>query len=1003
MKKNIFKDSIQKVVDKVDGKIVDISSMILMIIDLILVMKLFISTLDIISSPILNIHSPIFYSVLFIISFGIFFYSMLGDKLNKPNKRPKIFLFTAITLSILTYSLLAEIFNYGFTSILNNILSVSEIPIYLINTNVRIVTIVFPLLIVVLVFGKSFTIPFKEEYKKEIYEYSLDILTRNIDKITPYTVDIKICEDMKTGEPIVLTEKNSFRHRMIIGSSGSGKTALSIRPDLAQLFSKKAFFKEELKRLAFEALEEGICFLNVPITDKYINENFSMDLISFYPNKKDEFMKKFKNFIVGVRDNKYKLYSGKCSFSDSNEIKIDIPINDKFSSNIKINIKVFKNAMIYDEADFSFDEKNGINKKNKNFIIYSQIQDYKKVTQKEVEKDKIDLVEESIFKEIDGILYSKFLSIKLIKKSNEDLSFKVNVDSNGDGKIIYRDLGVTVIAPDGGLASEAINIASKNGVKVNKIDPKMEEIEKGNVAKFNPMMVGSPEKAGDILSSILTTMEQSAGKDANPYFTNASIRAIRNVVIILRVAHPLIYNENPTLVDVLNILNNFNLVTDYVKKLEEDSYLEKRWKSVIDYFKTSFYPPIKSEGKGGYEVLDGDLQSQGRKTKKTEEAIGGIINQLDNFLGREEIKYIFCDRNNSLDLAQVLEKGECIAVATRQSELGDVLGKAFALMIILSLQNAVLGRFSEDENPEIPYFLFIDEFPFYINDNSKVFFTFSRKYKCSVTIAIQNLGQLEEAGETFRQAIFTNCSTKLVLPGANVEDRDYFCKFFGVEEVVDIQTSISQTPVLSENNRYNESIKGGLVEKNKISEQELAELQFKRCYYATIDQKGRNIVGKGFMDFLKLSEKNTIETKRYPFSKYNKKIKEKTYNNLEDDINSMEKNINVKKKEFSENTKNTSFHIDDDTLLADLLKTSKPMLETEKVNTSSNELKGKFEEEDGYIELGNNSNEDSNIFSSNELKSNFEEENDYIELGNNSNEEEYIFTIDENEMKGFLK
>ena len=125
---------------------------------------------------------------------------------------------------------------------------------------------------------------------------------------------------------------------------------------------------------------------------------------------------------------------------------------------------------------------------------------------------------------------------------------------------------------------------------------------------------------------------------------------------------------------------------------------------------------------------------------------------------------------------------------------------------------------------------------------------------------------------------------------------------------------------------------------------------------------------------MKFSEKNTIATKRYPFSKYNKKIKEKTYNNLEDDINSMEKNINVKKKEFSENTKNTSFHIDDDTLLADLLKTSKPMLETEKVKTSSNELKVKFEEEDGYIELGNN-----------------------------SNEEEYIFTIDENEMKGFLK
>ena len=48
--------------------------------------------------------------------------------------------------------------------------------------------------------------------------------------------------------------------------------------------------------------------------------------------------------------------------------------------------------------------------------------------------------------------------------------------------------------------------------------------------------------------------------------------------------------------------------------------------------------------------------------KKTEEAITGIINQLDNFLGREEIQYIFCDRNNSINLSEVLEKGECVAV-----------------------------------------------------------------------------------------------------------------------------------------------------------------------------------------------------------------------------------------------------------------------------------------------------------------------------------------------------
>ena len=34
----------------------------------------------------------------------------------------------------------------------------------------------------------------------------------------------------------------------------------------------------------------------------------------------------------------------------------------------------------------------------------------------------------------------------------------------------------------------------------------------------------------------------TGGKDNNPYYTNASIRAIRNVVILLRVAYPLLNN-----------------------------------------------------------------------------------------------------------------------------------------------------------------------------------------------------------------------------------------------------------------------------------------------------------------------------------------------------------------------------------------------------------------------------------------------------------------------------
>ena len=91
-----------------------------------------------------------------------------------------------------------------------------------------------------------------------------------------------------------------------------------------------------------------------------------------------------------------------------------------------------------------------------------------------------------------------------------------------------------------------------------------------------------------------------------------------------------------------------------------------RWKSVIDYFKTSFFPPVLDGT--GKPMLNSNI---GSKTKKTEDAISGIINQLDNFLGREEIRYILCDREESLNLSEVLENGDCIGVSTRQSDLGE--------------------------------------------------------------------------------------------------------------------------------------------------------------------------------------------------------------------------------------------------------------------------------------------------------------------------------------------
>lgn len=839
---NKIKKYIEEVIDRTDAKLVDMISITTYGVLLLVTLYFYLSTFRIFFSPILVVHSKMVYSIIFLLSIAMFYFTMLGEKSSKPINRPRLFLVMSIIVGVNSYCLLSEIINNSFTSFLNNLAGITDVPQYLLISNIRIMTIYVPFFIVIFAFYQSFSIPFKKKTKQELLEYSIDLLTKNISEVSERTINIKICEDIENGEDIILTEQYSKQHMLIAGSSGSGKTALELRPILAQLFYKKAYFREKLKKIANKAIVEGICYIKGPITHKFINENFSMNYIGICKGKKEEFLEMFKDCIIGIRDSERYLYN---DYIHENEIKIIFNISSEIV-NREIIISVLKNNMIYSEYKFVYEnnELNGDNIREQKFDIDIN------VSSKVIDDEE---------KEI--------LDVQIKNLISEEYSFKLKVIENSEGKIIYRDLGVTVVAPDGGLPANCLEMAQANGVKVHKIDPKLEEIEKGNIAKFNPLMVGTPEKAADVISSILVAMEQSSGKDANPYFTNASIRAIRNIVILLRVTYPKLRGKNPTLIDVLDILNDFNSVREYVEELQKDSRLELRWRSVIDYFVTSFYPqPKDSKGNLLYAT------KEGVNRKKTADAISGVINQLDNLLGREELRYILCDAEEGLNLSDVLEKGECLAIATRQSELGNILGKAFALMFILSMQNAVLCRYSEDENPEIPNYLVIDEFPFYLNDDLKVFFTFSRKYKCSLIIAIQNIAQLCEESEVFKQIVFSNTDTKIILPGSNVEDRMYYSEMLGNEEVFETQTGVSENPLFSEKSNYSETTRGAMNEKARVSTQKLSDLQFKRCYYSYTNAKGKKKIGKGFIDFLKLTEDNTIETKYYNFEKYTKEI-----------------------------------------------------------------------------------------------------------------------------------
>lgn len=765
--RRLFKNIIQKVVDEVHGKKIDIIATVNYIITLAAVILFSIEIFLILKQPIIkHIYNNWIFAFLLFIPLITFYITLAGDFYKTPSRRIEQFIFCILGISIIALRYFIQVSNTSFIAMLGGIKNIDVIPNSLIIGNLKLITFLIPIAIVVPLTFLTIKIVFNEEVKKDLIQYEVDWLLPNIHKANDTTIDIEICKDMISGEPCIIPEKIAYEHLWVQGGTGSGKTATFIRPYLEQLFRIKGYLREEVKRALFECLNKNLAYLTAPVSKEWVLNNFDPTYIQPISEKEAEFAKKMKKYIVGKRT---------------------------------------------------------------------------------------------------------------------------------DGKYIYKGLGVTVVSPDGELAKDTINIANHFGVKVHKIDPTMDEINKGIIAKFNPLKGGSPEKVGDIVSSILVSMDQTDSSKANPYFTNASVRAIRNIVILLKVMYPKLNGYDPTLTDVLNILNNFNLAVELVEAMKQYEDFKKRWSSIISYFEASFYPP---DVDGNNKPLPNS--TRGSQRKKTQEAISGIINQLDNFLGREEIRYILCDNKDSITLSEVLEKGECIAISTRQNNLGARLGKAFALFFLLSLQTDVLSRYSENENPEIPHYVIIDEFPFYVNEQTETFFTFARKYKCSVTIAIQNMGQLKKVNDEFGETIFTNTTTKILLPKSNVEDRKYWAEYFGVSEQFELQTGVSQNSILSSNAKSTQSIKGSITSKNNVSEQEISELNFKETFYSYVDKKGRQRIGKGITDFLDLKSVEKIDNIEYNFSKYNTEIPEQSNiqeiafeneyieTNIEDTINNID-------------------------------------------------------------------------------------------------------------------
>lgn len=428
--------------------------------------------------------------------------------------------------------------------------------------------------------------------------------------------------------------------------------------------------------------------------------------------------------------------------------------------------------------------------------------------------------------------------------------------------ISFKDLGITVLEPDGNFIDDFRLIADNLGIMVYKIDP-LDPESYG----INPFINKSPAKVASIISTVLKGMYESENPDnSNVFFGQVTQQALENLAILLKVMYPRLHdNKIPTLEDMLECLYNYGVVEDMCERMKEDPVLSVKHSILIKYFEKNFYnPPLDINGRPV-------LGSVGSNRKETELFLYGATTQLDNLMRNKMVRRILCSRDHNIDLDEVLSTGGCVSVCSRRGELGALLSKPFGMFYILTMQDAVLRR-PGDENTRIPHFMYIDEFPDFVNKETETCFTLFRKYRCGMTIAIQNLSQLERSKSMkfYKQVVTSNSRTQAVFGDTNWEDSEYWAEAFGKYEYWDIGSGETVKPLENvtkeEENRERISMKIDFTE--NIKPFYLTELPFKTLFYKTRDASGSTILGKGSTEFLDKKYLKKYDSAEYDFEQY---------------------------------------------------------------------------------------------------------------------------------------
>ena len=175
----------------------------------------------------------------------------------------------------------------------------------------------------------------------------------------------------------------------------------------------------------------------------------------------------------------------------------------------------------------------------------------------------------------------------------------------------------------------------------------------------------------------------------------------------------------------------------------------------------------------------------GKSPRDQQDYISPIQNKLSQFLSYPALCHIVGQPTSKLHLRQVMDDGHILLCNLSIGKLGEDVTSLLGSFLTTAVQIAAMSRADTDLNLRRDFFVFVDEFRNYATESFTTILSEGRKFRLSLTVANQYLGQLDERT---LHALFGNIGS-LVCFQVGAKDADLLTEQLGgVLEAQDLMT-----------------------------------------------------------------------------------------------------------------------------------------------------------------------------------------------------------------------